>query len=40
MMGIIASVLISRPIHARSQCELAKVRTVPKPRLESKMVST
>lgn len=40
IIGIMARVLISRPIHASSQCELAKVRTVPRPRLESKMVST
>lgn len=30
--GRIARVLISRPIHARSQCELLKVREVPRPR--------
>lgn len=40
IIGIIARVLISRPIHARSQWELAKVRIVPRPKLESKMVST
>ena len=40
MRGMMARVLISSPIHARSQWELAKVRTVPRPRLESKMVST
>lgn len=27
-----ASVLTSNPIHARSQCELAKVTVVPSPR--------
>ena len=32
MRGIIASVLISRPIQARSQCELANVIVVPSPR--------
>jgi len=31
--GIIARVLISSPIQARSQCELANVRVVPSPRL-------
>lgn len=31
-----ASVLISRPIHAKSQWELANVRVVPIPRLESR----
>lgn len=30
--GIMARVLISRPIQASSQCELAKVRVVPSPR--------
>ena len=30
--GIIARVLISRPIQARSQCELANVIVVPRPR--------
>lgn len=34
--GIIARVLISRPIQARSQCELAKVSVVPSPRLVSR----
>lgn len=38
--GIIANVLISRPIQARSQCELAKVRVVPRPRLNRNMAST
>lgn len=33
--GIIARVLISRPIQASSQCELAKVIVVPKPRPNS-----
>ena len=32
-----ARVLISRPIHARSQCELANVIVVPSPRLISRM---
>ena len=32
-----ASVLISRPIQARTQWELAKVRVVPNPRLNEKM---
>lgn len=36
--GMMASVLISRPIHARSQWELAKVIVVPRPRPKSKMV--
>lgn len=31
--GIMASVLISNPIHAISQCELANVIVVPSPRL-------
>lgn len=35
-----ARVLISRPIQARSQCELIKVRVVPSPKLISKRVST
>lgn len=30
--GIMARVFISRPIHARSQCELANVIVVPRPR--------
>lgn len=30
--GIIARVFISRPIQARSQCELAKVIVVPRPK--------
>lgn len=34
--GIIARVLISRPIQARSQCELAKVIVVPRPRLKKR----
>lgn len=29
--GIIASVFISKPIQARSQCELVKVTVVPRP---------
>lgn len=40
MRGKIANVLISSPIQASSQWELAKVKVVPSPRLESKMVST
>lgn len=40
MSGIMARVLISRPIHARSQCELAKVRVVPSPRAEISRVKT
>ena len=40
MGGRMARVLISRPIHARSQCELAKVRVVPRPRLNRNTVST
>lgn len=36
--GRIASVLISRPIQARSQWELMKVRVVPSPRLDNKIV--
>lgn len=35
--GIIARVLISRPIHARSQCELANVIVVPRPRLNRRV---
>ena len=31
--GRMARVLISRPIHASSQCELANVSVVPSPRL-------
>lgn len=31
--GRMARVLISRPIQASSQCELANVRVVPRPRL-------
>lgn len=40
MRGIIARVLISRPIHARSQWELIKVSVVPRPRLERSRVRT
>lgn len=40
MSGRIASVLISRPIQARSQWELEKVSVVPRPRLIRKIVST
>jgi len=36
--GMMARVLISRPIQASSQCELAKVTVVPKPRLIKRMV--
>lgn len=36
--GIIARVLISRPIQARSQCELMNVRVVPKPKLNNRVV--
>lgn len=32
MRGMMAKVLISRPIQARSQWELAKVIVVPRPR--------
>ena len=35
--GIMARVLISRPIQARSQCELANVIVVPSPRLINRM---
>lgn len=35
-----ASVLISRPIQARSQWELTKVMVVPRPRLNNRMDST
>lgn len=38
--GMMASVLISSPIHAKSQWELASVRVVPIPRLESRTAST
>lgn len=38
--GRMARVLISRPIHARSQCELAKVIAVPRPRLDRRTTST
>ena len=37
MRGRMARVLISRPIQARSQCELANVRVVPSPRLIKRM---
>lgn len=36
--GKIARVLISRPIHARSQWVLEKVRVVPRPRPSSRKV--
>ena len=36
--GRMARVLISRPIHASSQWELANVMVVPRPRLRSKVV--
>jgi len=36
--GMIARVLISRPIQARSQCELAKVTVVPSPKLINRTV--
>lgn len=36
--GTMARVLISRPIHARSQLELMNVRVVPKPRVIKKRV--
>lgn len=38
--GTIARVLISSPIQASSQCELAKVKVVPNPRLDNKTIST
>lgn len=38
--GMIARVLISSPIQASSQWELAKVKVVPNPRLDSRIVST
>lgn len=38
--GIIARVLISSPIQANNQWELAKVRVVPKPRLDNSVVNT
>lgn len=38
--GMIARVLISSPIQASSQWELAKVKVVPNPRLESRTAST
>ena len=37
MRGIIARVVISRPIQASSQWELAKVKVVPRPRLSKRM---
>lgn len=40
MRGIIARVLISNPIQASSQWELAKVNVVPSPRLDNKITST
>ena len=36
MRGIMASVLISKPIQASSQCELANVIVVPRPRPNSR----
>ena len=36
--GIMASVLISRPIHARSQWELANVSVVPRPKPNRRVV--
>lgn len=38
--GVIARVLISSPIQASSQWELAKVRVVPSPRLDRRIAST
>jgi len=38
--GMIAKVLISSPIQASNQWELAKVRVVPNPRLDSRIAST
>ena len=35
--GMMARVLISRPIQASSQCELANVIVVPRPRPKSRM---
>lgn len=35
--GIMAKVLISSPIQASSQCELAKVMVVPRPRPNSRI---
>lgn len=35
-----ANVLISRPIQARSQCELVRVRVVPRPKVNRNMAST
>ena len=40
MRGMMAKVLISRPIQARSQWELAKVRVVPRPSPERRMAKT
>lgn len=40
IIGRMAIVLISRPIHARSQWELAKVIVVPRPRASSRTVIT
>lgn len=40
MSGKIARVLISRPIQARNQCELANVIVVPSPRVISKVHET
>lgn len=37
--GKMARVLISRPIQARSQCELINVRVVPMPSASSRVVS-
>ncbi|MGL5702157.1 MAG: hypothetical protein ACRCW5_03285 [Cetobacterium sp.] len=38
--GRIAMVLISNPIQASSQWELAKVKVVPRPKLERRIIST
>ena len=38
MSGMMARVLISSPIHASNQWELANVMVVPKPRLRSRVV--
>jgi len=38
--GMIAKVLISRPIQTRSQCDPINVRVVPRPKLEIRMVNT
>lgn len=40
MSGTIARVLISNPIQARSQWELAKVKVVPRPRLDRRIINT